>query len=564
MSWGAKNYAEGDFGLANTKRFRSLDWALIASTFGLVLVLGIWATTQWFAHSFGYSQALGEPLPGTGFVYPPWRVFGWALALRGQGVAEVGSALEGLGTAFAAAVVASAMVLSSVARRVNNRADELHDSGRKARRGDLEAHGLLSATRPTDGIVFGKFKHNLSASDERDPGEWVFDNADTGAMVVGPPGAGKNTSFLFPSLTTWRGNALVMDPKLENYAATAGFRVKHLGQYCGVLDFTDATRSLRYNPLDWIRLESDHETKDALATAMYLCDSTGRAVDDPRVEHWVTSPANLLAAAMLHVLYRARREGWDRAATMADVAWEMSGQGHPAVARAIENLIAKREKMGKPLPPGEDPLNHLDPTLEVIKSWRTYQHAESGKAWKTRSGHMVTHPFIALRAQQQLDLMKVPEGTSHIGGVRKVLALFEDPQVRRATASSDFKVEDLQDAAPFRAPDGRKYTGGLTLFFFVPLADFKRYRPLIRAFICQATSRLTETHKPKDKRRRLAYFLDELPVLGRIDTLFNLCAVGRGYGIKVILMIQPSASSTTSGAGTPAGCSPSRWSRSWP
>lgn len=534
MSWGSKNYASGDFGHVGDRRLRRVDWVLVGAAFLTVLVLGLWATTQWFAHSFGYSRALGEPITGTGFLHPPWRVITWLWALRGQDFAEVGSALEGLGMAFATAMVAAFFIFSSIARRLYNRADELHDSGRRACREDLEAHGMLSATRPSDGLVFGKFKNNLSASDKREFGEWAWENGDTGVLVIGPPGAGKNAGFLFPSLTTWRHNALIIDPKLENYKFTSGFRRKHLGQYCDVLDFTNGARSIRYNFLDWIRVGTDNETKDALNLAMYLCDETGKGVDDPRVSHWVVMPANLLAAAMLHVVYRAKREGWKERPTMYDVAWEMSGRDHPAVERAINNLVLKREKMGKPLV--GDPMDHIDPTMEVIKSWRSYEHAEPGKGWKTRTGRMSTHPFVALRAQQQVDLMRVPEGTSHIGGVRKVLALFEDPHVRRTTAASDFKVEDLQDTKPFKGPDGKKYTGGLSLYFFVPQSDFKRYRPLIRAFICQATSRLTE--EKDDDRRRLAYFLDELPVLGRIDPLFNLCAVGRGYGVKVILMVQ--------------------------
>lgn len=530
----AQNYVRGDFGLATRKPLTRGHAIWLGVAFVVPGVLGIWATTQWFAWTFSYAPALGPALDGA-HAYAPWRIFTWLHAMHGQALPELGKARGFLALSGVASVLSWLVALSSIMRELRNRADEAHDSGRWGREDELREHGLLVTGYPQDGIVLGTYQPDPNRPPRKGAHvQRVVDNTDTPVAVVGPPGAGKNTVIGFPTLLAWRDSAFVIDPKLESYRFTAGYRAKNLNQWVGILDFLNSGHSFAYNFLDFIRLGTDYEVRDAGTTALYFTDSSGRGTEDARNEHWVVTPAGLLAAACLHVMYRARREKWGRNATMFDVAWELSGRDHPAVEAAIQRAVQLLVETKKPVP--EDPSILVDATVEVIRSWISYEHAPNdAEAWERPNGTKTrTHLFVSMRAQEQLDRMSTPEGSGHVSTVRKVLTLFEDPQTRRVTSRSDFRVEDLQ-ALRVESPEGPKE--GLTLYVPFSLAD-ARLKPLYRAFICQATSRLTETQRPKHERRRLLYFLDEFPTLGRLDVLFNIFGVGRGYGIKPVVFFQ--------------------------
>lgn len=534
----AQNYVEGDFGHAGKRSLTPEHHVWLAIAFFGPLTLGVWGTTQWFASEFGYAAALGPTLEhswGTTPLYAPWRIFEWLLTLENEPLQEAQRARAYLFLSGVASVVTLLLTLANFARELRNRSDEVHDSGRFGTPEELEAQGLLSDGYPKDGIVLGTYTRNLNAP-VRDTSRMrhVVDNSDTPVAIAGPPGSGKNVVIVTPTLLAWRGSALVIDPKLESYELTSGYRAKVLGQRVGILDFINSDRSLGFNFLDFIRVGADYEVRDALNTAIYLVDSSGKGLDDARMEHWVQTPAGLLAAAALHVMYRAKREKWGRSANIFDVAWELSGRNHPAVLEAIQREVELLTEAGKPVP--SDPSKLVDPTAEVLRSWLSYQHAESEReGWSIPGGTTRTHLFVQMRAQEQLDRMNTPEGSGHLSSVRKVLTLFEDPHIQRVTSRSDFALDDLQ-ALEVASPEGPK--NGLTLYFPIPLADFKRLRPIYRTFLCQATSRLTERQKKKHERRRLLYLLDEFPILGKLDILFNLFGVGRGYGIKPVILFQ--------------------------
>jgi len=528
----ARNYVEGDFGHAPSKQLTTEHHVLLALGFTVPLVLGFWGTTQWFAAKFEYAPALGTPSSGDK-LYAPWRILGWLYTLSAEPLPELGTAKAFLAITIGLACLALVLTLATCLKDLRNRSDEIHDSGRWGREAELEAQDLLCDGYPKDGIVLGTYKPDLDAPTTKgNRSRCVVDNSDTPVAVVGPPGSHKNTVCGFPTCFAWRGSALIIDPKLESYKKSAGYRATVLKQRVGILNFIYAPGSLRYNFLDFVRLGTDFEIRDAMNTAIYLTDSSGKGLDDARMEHWVQTPAALLSAGILHVMYRAKQENWGRPATLFDVAWELSGRGHPAVQAAIDRIVAMLVEAKKPVP--EDPSVLVDTTTEVLRSWLQYEHAPT-EAWEIPGGTTRTHPWVAMRAQDQLDRMKNPEGSAHLSTTRKVLALFEDPHIRRVTSRSDFAVEDLQ-ALEVPSPDGPKQ--GITLYFPVPLADFKRFRPIYRAFICQATSRLTEEQQDAPDRKRLLYFLDEFPVLGRLDILFNIFGVGRGYGIKPVILFQ--------------------------
>lgn len=83
----------------------------------------------------------------------------------------------------------------------------------------------------------------------------VWDHGREGHLVtVAPTGAGKGVGCIIPALLTWRGPAIVIDPKGENYAVTASRR-RAMGQRVHVLDpfgITDCLQRASLNPFDML------------------------------------------------------------------------------------------------------------------------------------------------------------------------------------------------------------------------------------------------------------------------------------------------------------------------
>ena len=79
-------------------------------------------------------------------------------------------------------------------------------------------------------------------------------------------------------------------------------------------DPSSPTNSVRFNPLEEIRLESDYEVSDVQNLVTMVVDPDGKGLND----HWAKTGHALLVGAVLHSLYMAKREG--KTATLRDVA----------------------------------------------------------------------------------------------------------------------------------------------------------------------------------------------------------------------------------------------------
>lgn len=83
----------------------------------------------------------------------------------------------------------------------------------------------------------------------------IWDEGREGHLVtVAPTGAGKGVSSIIPALLTWRGPAIVIDPKGENYAVSARRR-REMRQRVHVLDpfgVTDCIQPSALNPFDML------------------------------------------------------------------------------------------------------------------------------------------------------------------------------------------------------------------------------------------------------------------------------------------------------------------------
>jgi type IV secretion system protein VirD4 len=125
-------------------------------------------------------------------------------------------------------------------------------------------------------------------------------------LTIAPTGAGKGTGCIIPTLLTWDGPAIVIDPKGENFAVTADRRRK-LGQKVAVLDpfgITGPGVADALNPFDLMIVGGRQGGDDAAVIARLAVQ--GSAL--PRDPFWDERAETLIAGLILHVAATAGPE----------------------------------------------------------------------------------------------------------------------------------------------------------------------------------------------------------------------------------------------------------------
>ena len=110
------------------------------------------------------------------------------------------------------------------------------------RAGELKRNGFFTA--PGSGFILGK----MTSPKRR--GRYLSSSVYPHVLCVAPTGRGKTTGFVIPNLLTFRGSAVVLDVKGENFEATARHRAAEGDDVYrfAPTDWNDR-RSHRYNPL---------------------------------------------------------------------------------------------------------------------------------------------------------------------------------------------------------------------------------------------------------------------------------------------------------------------------
>ena len=279
-------------------------WGPIIVVFSIVLV-AIWAATQWTAWQLGYQPELGQPwfeLAHTIPVYLPPAFFWWWYAygayapsvfIKGGYIAASGGIIS---------VMAAIAMSVWRAREVKN--VETYGSARWASPAEVKRVGLLGS----DGVVLGRHERSYLRHDGPEH-----------VLCFAPTRSGKGVGLVVPTLLTWPGSAIVHDIKGENWQLTAGFRARH-----GRVLLFDPTNpaSAAYNPLLEVR-RGEWEVRDVQNVADVLVDPEGSL---ERRNHWEKTSHSLLVGAILHVLYAEADK------TLASVASFLSDPKRPIEA----------------------------------------------------------------------------------------------------------------------------------------------------------------------------------------------------------------------------------------
>jgi type IV secretion system protein VirD4 len=308
-------------------------WGQIAAV-GTIVILAIWAATQWTAAALGFQAALGAPWFRIGDypVYPPPAFFWWwfvydayapPIFYRGAMIAASGG--------FLSIIVAIAM---SVLRARERRRAETYGSARWADTAEIRRAGMLGDT----GVILGQYRRHYL---RHDGAEHI--------LCFAPTRSGKGVGLVVPTLLTWPGSCIVHDIKGENWQLTSGFRAKH-----GRVLLFDPTNigSAAYNPLLEVR-RGEWEVRDVQNVADVLVDPEGSL---EKRNHWEKTSHSLLVGAILHVLYAEEDKSLAGVAAflsdprrgiattlriMQTTAHLVEAGVHPVVASAAQDLLNK-------------------------------------------------------------------------------------------------------------------------------------------------------------------------------------------------------------------------------
>ncbi len=184
--------------MSATKRLRGQ----IAVVFSIVLIT-MWAATQWTAWRLGYQPQLGRPwfeLASGVPIYLPPAFFWWWYAYDAYAPAVF---VEGACVASSGGIISIVVAFAmSVWRAREAETAATYGSARWASRLEVRAAGLAG----TDGVMLGRFE-----------GHYLRHDGPEHVLCFAPTRSGKGVGLVVPTLLTWPASCIVHDIKGENW-----------------------------------------------------------------------------------------------------------------------------------------------------------------------------------------------------------------------------------------------------------------------------------------------------------------------------------------------------------
>lgn len=474
------------------------------------VVAGLQTSTQHFAHTFNYQEALGFNIAN---VYAPWSIIPWAMEWHDQHTLDIERAIS-LG------VIVSGVGLLSVAITQVIRANSaklnpyLHGSARWANIKDIREAGLLpkplkilerlknKSPRKNEGVYVGAWE------DKNGKPHYLRHNGPEHVLTYAPTRSGKGVGLVVPTLLSWPYSVVVTDLKKELWSITAGWRKKYAKNKVLCFEPASLNGGVAWNPCDEIRLGTEAEVGDVQNLATLIVDPDGKGLES----HWQKTSQALLVGVILHALYKAK-----------------NGDSPTATLPSVDFMLA-------------------DPERDVAELWMemsTYGHING-----------VPHPAVATAARDMMDRPEEEAG-SVLSTAKSYLALYRDPVVAKNVSRSDFMIKDLMC-----------HDDPVSLYIVTQPNDKARLRPLVRVMMNmivriladkmefeRAKSEIPFWHKvlsrfgfkqknntyvrsKKGYKHRLLGMIDEFPSLGKLEILQESLAFVAGYGIKFYLICQ--------------------------
>lgn len=259
---------------------------VIMAVFALV---GMEAASMSIASDCEYMEVLGKfVMVGEYHVPSPWSYWLWSYGELGAKIPDI--ILRG--DRWFYGLLLAGLLVSCVYVRHCRRLTT-HGSAKWASRKDIEKADLMGNT----GVILGINPYTKKL---------MRDDSSAHILLLAPTRSGKGVCVIIPTCLTWTHSIFVTDVKGENWAKSAGYRKKYMGQKCiKFAPLSNDGSSAKWNPLSEIRMETPFEGSDVDTISGILVNPKGKNKDG---DYWPQAGKALLKAAILHHLYWFKRE----------------------------------------------------------------------------------------------------------------------------------------------------------------------------------------------------------------------------------------------------------------
>ena len=416
---------------------------------------------------------------------PVLSINGLELYIRSVKVYGLHGNLLQIAFVFAAAFCASAILfrLAFFNTTSGKTVNDTHGSSHWASKSEIENAGLLGSDTP--GVICGGWHDPKSGEDN-----FLIHTGPEHILVVAPTRSGKGVSLIIPSLLTWPESVFVLDIKGENFLATGGWREQAIGPVLRFEPTDESGTSARFNPLEEIRFETDHEIGDIQKITQIMVDPDGKSSGAQK--HWTDTAAELLTGAIIYELHTA--DDMNRTPSIDHIRDDLS--------------------MGE--------------FNSFLGQWRDYAEAEENiKRENSEALKLLSVIASSMLKKDEREFSGV------LSSAKTALTLWNDPVICKNTSDSTFHIGDLVNS-----------TNPVSLYLVIPPSDLIRLVPLLRLFVSQLIYTLTRQMKRKGTRivspheHRLLLMLDEFPQMNRLDVIEKALAQMAGYGLKAYIITQ--------------------------
>ena len=346
----------------------------------------------------------------------------------------------------------------------------------------------------------------------------------TNTWMIAPTRAGKGVSVIIPTLLSYgvphwetvkndntgkkekilkgQGSVVCFDPKGENWDATAGYR--SIFSVCiPFRPLEENGDTAHYNPIHEIPDSASEAFSwaDMIAEIFFGAENSKGGGGNDAAAYFNNTARDIFAGVVMHVRF-------DPA-----IDWKDKNMG-----KVLDIFSMADEK--KPDDDGEGE----NTGAAMLAEMRDHMHYTDKGVPSPEIHKLIVD--AANRSEKQVP----KERSSTYTTVFSKISLFQDPLLRRATAYSDFSVDDFVEGK-----------NPISLYLIVPYNHIKRISPVFRMIITfmikKFSSGTTNATSVKLKIPCL-FLLDEFPVLGYFPDIALNAGILAGYGVTFFIVSQ--------------------------
>ena len=467
------------------------NFAMSVLIFFLLLIVANQIATQYVATVFAYHPNLGEPIYKHFYWF--WKWIPWSVEYFNT----YGYIFKMVYASMSAAIIFLLVVFIALRLLVIRKAKkhtDIHGTAHWAKENEIKQMNILNQD---DGVYIGAYR------DKSGKTRYLRHNGAEHILAFAPTRSGKGVGLVLPTLLSWKHSAIILDIKGENWHLTSGWRAKWANNIVLKFDPSSADgSSVKFNPLEEIRLNTPYEVGDVQNITMMILDPEGKGLSD----YWSKAGFTFGVALILHHLYKQKH---------------------------TTGSVGSLPKLYATLNDPELNITQLIDEMLNFKHIRHYSRSSTSEAEKElpqEKWH--SHPTVATAAREAANKAEA-ELSGVVSTVGANLGLYSDPLIAKNIECSEFKIKDLMNA-----------NKPISLYLVIKPTDMDRLRPLVRIVMNQILRILIEEIKfdkgelVKSYKHRLLLMLDEFTSLGRLEVFQNSLAYMAGYGIKSYIIIQ--------------------------